>query len=410
MKLIGRTGRVAGHDMTISGALRIGAAEDNDFRIGISGVSRHHARIVKDGDSYFLEDAGSTNGTFLNGQRVSARERLRHLDVITLGRDVDLITVATDPSTPPPSMSKAVEDAWLEPIEAQAGGPRVDVPPGELTLGRVAPSNVLLDSPLVSQLHARIERTNDHVIVADLGSVNGTFVNGEAIKEPVELMDGDTLVIAGTRHFRVHVAGSPSKRARSQEVVAAQTAIFDSGWKTRLVWSADELRRTRGGTQTDSRVGAQRSRGWRRRRRETCGSARESRGKTGHACCGRTWRRTGRCCSRTASASEASGCCEAAGSCSSCTSCIPAPPAVPAAPAAAKPAPAVAPPAAEPAPAPAVAPAPPAAPAPAVAKPAPAPAAAATKPAVAAPPAAAPPAPAQPAQYRPHRHRRPLRP
>jgi pSer/pThr/pTyr-binding forkhead associated (FHA) protein len=227
--------------MVVSAAMKIGAAADNDFRIGLAGVSRHHARIVKEGDAYWLEDAGSTNGTFLNGQRVSARERLTHLDVITLGRDVDLITVATDGATAAVAPTKAIEDAWLEPLEAQAGGPRVDIPLGEVTLGRVAPSNVLLDSPLVSQLHARIERTPDHLVVSDLGSVNGTFVNGRSIKEPVELADGDALVIAGSRHFRVHIAGNADKRVQSQEVVSAQTALFDSGWKTRLVWSADEL-------------------------------------------------------------------------------------------------------------------------------------------------------------------------
>jgi pSer/pThr/pTyr-binding forkhead associated (FHA) protein len=241
LKVIGRTGRVAGHDMVVAASMKIGAAADNDFRIGLAGVSRHHARIVKEGDAYWLEDAGSTNGTFLNGQRVSARERLSHLDVITLGRDVDLITVATDGATSAVAPTKAIEDAWLEPLEAQAGGPRVDIPLGEVTLGRVAPSNVLLDSPLVSQLHARIERTADHLVVSDLGSVNGTFVNGRSIKEPVELADGDALVIAGSRHFRVHIAGNADRRGQAQEVVSAQTALFDSGWKTRLVWSADEL-------------------------------------------------------------------------------------------------------------------------------------------------------------------------
>jgi pSer/pThr/pTyr-binding forkhead associated (FHA) protein len=149
--------------------------------------------------------------------------------------------VATDGAPAAVAPTKAIEDAWLEPLEAQAGGPRVDIPLGEVTLGRVAPSNVLLDSPLVSQLHARIERTPDHLVVSDLGSVNGTFVNGRSINEPVELADGDALVIAGSRHFRVHIAGNVDKRVQSQEVVSAQTALFDSGWKTRLVWSADEL-------------------------------------------------------------------------------------------------------------------------------------------------------------------------
>src|SRR6188768_1094799 len=114
MKLLGRTGKVAGHDMVLRDTLRIGAASDNDFQIVVPGVSRHHARIVKAGDAYFLEDAGSTNGTFVNGQRVS-RERLHHLDVITLGRDVDLITVETG-QVPSGIITRAVEDAWLEPI------------------------------------------------------------------------------------------------------------------------------------------------------------------------------------------------------------------------------------------------------------------------------------------------------
>src|SRR5262249_40123539 len=94
MKLMGRTGKVSGQDKLIRDTLRIGAAVDNDFQIMVAGVSRHHAKIVKEGDAYWLEDAGSTNGTFLNGQRVT-RERLRHLDIITLGRDVDLISVET---------------------------------------------------------------------------------------------------------------------------------------------------------------------------------------------------------------------------------------------------------------------------------------------------------------------------
>ena len=69
-----------GRDAPIGESLRIGAAADNDFRVEVTGISRHHARIVRDGADFWLEDSGSTNGTFVNGLRV-ARERLRHLDV-----------------------------------------------------------------------------------------------------------------------------------------------------------------------------------------------------------------------------------------------------------------------------------------------------------------------------------------
>jgi len=52
-------------DMTV-----IGRREDCDLRIPLGEVSRKHARLIRDGDSLRLEDLGSSNGTYLNGQRV----------------------------------------------------------------------------------------------------------------------------------------------------------------------------------------------------------------------------------------------------------------------------------------------------------------------------------------------------
>src|SRR5207247_4463123 len=70
----------------------IGRDQANAVAVPVEGVSRMHARIRFDGKSYWLQDLKSTNGTFLNGQAVT-RERLRHLDVITLGRELDLVFV-----------------------------------------------------------------------------------------------------------------------------------------------------------------------------------------------------------------------------------------------------------------------------------------------------------------------------
>src|SRR5207247_2966378 len=60
--------------------------------IPLDGVSRQHARIYWDGRAYRLEDPKSTNGTLLNGRRI-LRDRLRHLDVITLGKTAEVIFV-----------------------------------------------------------------------------------------------------------------------------------------------------------------------------------------------------------------------------------------------------------------------------------------------------------------------------
>jgi pSer/pThr/pTyr-binding forkhead associated (FHA) protein len=156
--------------------------------------------------------------------------------VVTLGRGVDLIAVVSEAVS---SRHRARRSRrWLEPLDPQFGS-RIDIPPGELTLGRSAPSNVLLDSPLVSHLHARLERTSDHLVVSDLASSNGTFVNGTLIREPVELADGDTLSIAGAGNFAS--ASTARAGAKAPRLSTSARTPVDSEWKTRLVWSADEL-------------------------------------------------------------------------------------------------------------------------------------------------------------------------
>jgi len=63
----------------------IGRHPDCTIRVASNVVSRRHARVVREGDQYFLEDLGSGNGTFLNGQRITGRVTLNHEDRIKLG-------------------------------------------------------------------------------------------------------------------------------------------------------------------------------------------------------------------------------------------------------------------------------------------------------------------------------------
>src|SRR5688572_25016101 len=48
----------------------VGRREDCDLRIPLGEVSRKHCRFVKDGDGLRIEDLGSSNGTYVNGERV----------------------------------------------------------------------------------------------------------------------------------------------------------------------------------------------------------------------------------------------------------------------------------------------------------------------------------------------------
>jgi|SRR5215471_11825512 len=64
----------------------IGRGRESDVFLPDYRLSRRHAEIEQRGDAYFLIDLGSTNGTFLNGQRVVGERRLRDGDLIALGK------------------------------------------------------------------------------------------------------------------------------------------------------------------------------------------------------------------------------------------------------------------------------------------------------------------------------------
>ncbi|MEO6327001.1 MAG: FHA domain-containing protein, partial [Thermoanaerobaculia bacterium] len=91
-KLLCRTGPQAGLTFRVRDVARIGRGAGIEVDLPLQGVSSLHATIVFTSGSYWIEDAGSTNGTFVNGRRVM-KERLRHLDVLSLGAGVDLLFV-----------------------------------------------------------------------------------------------------------------------------------------------------------------------------------------------------------------------------------------------------------------------------------------------------------------------------
>ncbi len=72
--------------ITQSGVVTIGRLPDNLIHIDNLAVSGHHARIFFDGEHYVVEDHGSTNGTFVNKQRITGRMELNDGDEIAVGK------------------------------------------------------------------------------------------------------------------------------------------------------------------------------------------------------------------------------------------------------------------------------------------------------------------------------------
>lgn len=87
-------------------------------------------------------------------------------------------------------------EAWLElePEDPKENPQKFNLE-GEVVIGRSQEADIFLSDRRVSSRHARIYLKDDHFFLEDLGSTNGTFVNGLPIKAPYRLEIGDKIAI-----------------------------------------------------------------------------------------------------------------------------------------------------------------------------------------------------------------------
>src|SRR5215470_10961323 len=205
-----------------------------------ANVSRRHAEIRIQEGTYFLVDLGSFNGTFLNGRRIVNAEVLHESDVIQLGPGGPSFRFRA-PSSPdsvrtahlgglPQRSTTIVASSESGPLQATLRGAETnpnqsriflqrafDQP--QLTIGRSDQSDIRLDGLLISNNHARISQTSTGVVIEDLNSTNGTYVNGQRITGR-KALPADDVVQIGPFLLRV----DPQRGV----------TIFDTRAKTRL--------------------------------------------------------------------------------------------------------------------------------------------------------------------------------
>ena len=118
-----------------------------------------------------------------------------------------------------PTSQHGPMECYLDVSSAVDGGRR-HLSGDRLVIGRSPLSDVVLTADAqVSGTHAVLERIADHWFVRDVGSRNGTYVNGEQVREPVWLRAGDELRIGKScscsrRNSARTIRASPSDRRR----------------------------------------------------------------------------------------------------------------------------------------------------------------------------------------------------
>ena len=250
-----------GREYTMSGPnLVFGRDAGSDVVVAGTEVSRRHAEIEATPEGYVLNDL-SVNGTFVNGERVGRQHLLARADVIRIGHDVFRFyaDVATPPASrgrrsvppvtapqPPTGAGAHLSDTLLgmpqplpapsvTPTQPQAAplasllvrsgamkGRRLAVKVPVVNIGRADFNDIVISDPSVSTSHAKLQRRDDIWILSDLGSTNGTFVEGERLVGEVPLGPGTTVKFGEVAVlFEPLDANVPVRRSSGTQVVSA---------------------------------------------------------------------------------------------------------------------------------------------------------------------------------------------
>jgi hypothetical protein len=92
----------------------------------------------------------------------------------------------------------------MQRVHIEHMGDSIELPPGETVLGRDVGCALRFNDPAVSRRHLRFIRRAHEVFVEDLGSSNGTLVNGAPLRAPIRIVDGDTVSL-GSREIIVRM-------------------------------------------------------------------------------------------------------------------------------------------------------------------------------------------------------------
>lgn len=196
----------------------LGRGPGADVVLRDTGVEPLHARILRDGAAWHIEDL-STGGTHLNGARIRTM-RLADGDLLRIGWAswrVRLGPSAPEPEPEPPRSRPEADryptteaagavplaGARTYPALVLPGGQRVFVGLQPVVIGRSPAAELRLEDQAVSVRHARVHLQGRDVLIEDLLSANGTWVNGQRAR--FRRLQGGDMVKVGHTELRLEL-------------------------------------------------------------------------------------------------------------------------------------------------------------------------------------------------------------
>ncbi|MBT2490848.1 FHA domain-containing protein [Streptomyces sp. ISL-96] len=161
----------------------VGRDPTSDIVIDDARVSWHHAVLRPEADHWTLEDEHSTNGTYAEGRRIHEWD-VGPGSVIRFGSPADGPRAVLLGREPPPSAPERPSAVSMPSATGTFRQPTTvrPLPARTVRIGRAADNDLVVDDLIVSRRHAELRAHPDGTYeIADLGSHNGTFLNGQPV-------------------------------------------------------------------------------------------------------------------------------------------------------------------------------------------------------------------------------------
>lgn len=167
----------------------IGSGKINDIIVSEKGVNGFHADLKVEGESVILSDVNTATGTFLNGEKITGPMQLRSGDVIRI-MQAELVVV--DAGAAPEGGTIVLSGSALKATDADSWSLVADSGPERgqvitvstrMVVGRGLDCDLSILEPGLSRKHAELNIVGGRLVVKDLGSANGTFVNNKKVIE-----------------------------------------------------------------------------------------------------------------------------------------------------------------------------------------------------------------------------------
>lgn len=212
-------------------------------------TSREHCTVTGGPQGWLVADAGSSNGTLLNGERIT-QAPLAPGDVLGVGDFRIEVLAAPDPAggdAPPlPGPDRTMfsarpgdgsgnqpgEGTWVLTVREGPGQGRTIPLTGRMVVGRAGDCGLVLEDPTVSRQHASLEPGPARVRITALNERNPLFLNGAPVGE-AQARDGDTLKLGacllGLRRTGPPPGPSPDQEPPSRGRMSRKTLLLAAG-------------------------------------------------------------------------------------------------------------------------------------------------------------------------------------